>query len=258
MICDLHTHSEFSFDGEVPVDAMCEAAIAAGVEHLAITDHCDVDSDVEHWQKIFDRDAAWEAMTAAKEKYAGRLHLHCGIELGNPHHYPEYAREVLASHPYEWIIGSLHNLSGVPDFCCFKYEWIPVRQCHILFDKALDESVEIVRFGGINTLAHLTYMYRYLAIAGISFDFEPHMDKIRNLFKAVVAADIALEVNVSTLWRKLGFTMPHRELLDVYRECGGRKISLGSDSHSVEHVGECIEEGMTMASELGLTVVLPD
>ena len=40
-ICDMHTHSDNSFDAKSSVDEMCLAAIERGLYALAITAHCE-------------------------------------------------------------------------------------------------------------------------------------------------------------------------------------------------------------------------
>ena len=72
----------------------------------------------------------------------------------------------------------------------------------------------------------------------------------------MISRDIALEVNVSTLWRGLGFAMPDRELLALYRECGGKLVTVGTDSHSPEHIGECVDEGFELLRSVGLDSIL--
>lgn len=39
---DLHTHSRYSFNGSVPVDDLCGAAVNHHVDVLTIMDHCDM------------------------------------------------------------------------------------------------------------------------------------------------------------------------------------------------------------------------
>ena len=83
-----------------------------------------------------------------------------------------------------------------------------------------------------------------------------HADKMEKLFKKIISRDIALEVNVSTLWKGFGFPMPHKDILSLYRECGGRLITVGTDSHSPEHIGECVEEGFNTLRSVGLRDIL--
>lgn len=217
--CDMHTHSVFSHDGgkDSGINALCMRAIELGLSDLAITDHCDVNGEAEKIYASYDSDGAWQAMCAAKEKYRGSLNLILGIELGQPEQYPEVAEAFLRRHPYEFIIGSVHNLDRVPDFCMMNFEYIPDALASQLFDRTLDEMNALIDFP-ITTLAHLTYQTRYMAMAGKSFDFAPHRDKTAALLKKLISRGIALEVNVSTVWRGLGFTMPQAETASTFNE----------------------------------------
>ena len=253
-LCDLHTHSLYSFDGakDATPDALCRRALELGLSDVAITDHCDVDGEVEGIYDLYDADAAWNAMTEAKEKYAGRLNLIRGIELGNAHHCPDYARAALARHPYEYVIGSLHNLSGVPDFCMLRYEIMTPAHIAQIFDRALDETLEMLSFDGITTLGHMTYMHRYLTRAKLTLDFKPYYEKIRAIYAVLIDKGIALEVNVSSLWKDLGVAMPTLELIRLYADCGGHLITVGSDAHAPQNLGKAIRKGYALLNAAGL------
>ena len=259
MRADLHTHTLFSFDGDpaATVTAMCESALKKGLTHLAITDHCDINGEVERLYDFpFDPDGAWNAMMEVKEKYKGRLNVVCGIELGNATQYPEAARAVLDTHPYEFVIGSLHNLRNVPDFCLMNYGHMSDGLISQLFDRALDETLEMVQFDGITTLGHLTYIHRYITLAGKKLDFKPYYGKIEAIYRSLIARDIALELNVSTLWKGLGISMPTMELLKLYKDCGGRLITVGTDAHAPENLGKAVRKGYAILETVGFHEVL--
>lgn len=258
IICDLHTHTCLSFDGapESTPDTLCRRALEVGISHLAITDHCDINGEVEGIYTPYAADEAWEAMVAAKEKYRGRLNLSLGIELGNAHQYPAEAAAVLARHPYEFVIGSLHNLTDVPDFCMLRYEMMTDAHVHRLFERMLDETLRMVSFPGLHTLGHLTYIHRYITMAKKPFDFKTHYDKITAVYEALISCDMALELNVSTLWKGLGIAMPTLELLKLYHDRGGRLITVGSDAHSPEHVGQCVRKGYALLRTAGFSEVM--
>ena len=253
-LCDYHTHTSFSFDGapDSTPDSLCRRALEIGLTDLCITDHCDVNGEAEGIYDPYQADAAWEAMTAAQEKYRGRLYLTRGIELGNASQYPEVARAVLARHPYEFVIGSLHNLRGVPDFAMLKFEEMTPALVAQLFDRALDETAEMTRFPGLSTLGHLTYIHRYITLAGQAFDFKPYYEKIQAIFRLLMERDMALELNVSTLWRGLGIGMPTLELLKLYADCGGRLVTIGSDAHCPANLGRAIRKGYALLAAAGL------
>ncbi len=258
-LCDYHTHTHYSFDGDPAAthDAMCRRALEVGLSDIAFTDHCDINGEVEKLYDFpFDPDAAWSAMMEVKEKYKGRLNVVCGIELGNATQYPAEAKAVLDAHPYEFVIGSLHNLRDVPDFCLMNYEHMSSGLINRLFDRALDETIEMVQFPGISTVGHITYMHRYITLAGKSFSFKPYYDKIEHLYRTIIDRDIALEINVSTLWKGLGISMPTMELLKFYKDCGGKLVTIGSDAHAPVNLGKAIRKGYAILQTVGITEVM--
>ena len=258
-LCDYHTHTRFSFDGSPAAthDAMCRRALEVGLSDIAFTDHCDINGEVERLYDFpSDPDTAWNAMMEVKEKYKGRLNVVCGIELGNATQYPEAARAVLDAHPYEFVIGSLHNLKNVPDFCLMNYGHMSDGLIRQLFDRALDETLEMVGFDGITTLGHLTYMHRYITLAGKVLDFKPYYDKIEAVYRELIRRDVALELNVSTLWKGLGISMPTMELLKLYKDGGGRLITVGSDAHAPENLGKAIRKGYAILETVGFHEVV--
>ncbi len=258
-LCDYHTHTHFSFDGapESTHDAMCRRALEIGLSDIAFTDHCDINGEVEGIYDPYRADEAFAAMQAVKEKYRGRLHVICGIELGNATQYPAEAAAVLAAHPYDFVIGSLHNLRDVPDFCMLRYESMTDALINRLFDRALDETIDMVRnTTGLTTVGHITYMHRYVTYAGRKLDFKSFYDKLEHLYRTLIQRDIALEINVSTLWKGLGISMPTMELLKLYVDCGGRLITVGSDAHAPENLGKAIRKGYAILRTVGIDEVL--
>lgn len=261
--CDYHTHTRFSFDGakNSSPDSLCEAAIARGVTDLAITDHFECNWRAEVAFPPYDADRAYEEIMAAKEKYKGKVNLTYGIEIGQANQYPEEAKALLLSHDYEFVIGSIHNLRGALDFHYWDFKRIfeDMSPAYIgyCFERYINELCEVVdTLDKIDTVAHLTYLQRYCAMSGNEYDFMAHADKMAVLFEKIAKHDIALEVNVSTLWKGFGFPMPQKEILSLYRDCGGRLITVGTDSHSPEHIGECVDQAFDNLREIGLRDIL--
>lgn len=60
-----------------------------------------------------------------------------------------------------------------------------------------------------------------------------------------------IEINTSGLRVDLRQTLPHRDILRLYRECGGTYITIGSDAHKAEEVGEGILQAVEEIRSLG-------
>ncbi len=253
MLADLHTHSFYSFDGKLNAspDNIAEAAIAAGLTHVAVTDHCDIDCELAGLYRPLDREAAFEALLCAKEKYKDRINLLIGIELGQAHHCPDAARAVLEERPYDIVLGSLHNLENERDFAFFDFKGTTAKEANALFARVIAEEMQLCEFDGIQIVTHLTYMDRYLHRAGKALDVTPHKDALLRLFEKIVQRGLTLELNTSCLDTDLG--MPTPEILSLYRSVGGTRVCLGSDAHSPERIAQHFEKGYRILSDCGFT-----
>lgn len=253
MLADLHTHSIYSFDGDpcASPDNIAEAAIAAGLSHVAITDHCDIDCELAGLYRPLDRARAFEAIAAAKENYRDRIEILVGIELGQAHHCPKEARALLAERPYDIVLGSLHNLENEQDFYFFDFNKLHGDEIHALFERVIAEEMQLCDFEGIQIVTHLTYMDRYLHRAGKALDIKPHKDAISRLLDKIVQKELTLELNTSCLGEELG--MPTPEILTLYRSLGGTRVCLGSDGHIPARIAQHFEKGFQILLDCGFT-----
>ena len=48
---------------------------------------------------------------------------------------------------------------------------------------------------------------------------------------------MVIEINPSSLRKGYNETMPGKELLEIYKACGGRYVTIGSDAHEVKDLG---------------------
>lgn len=259
MLCDLHSHSLFSYDGakDALPAAMCEQALRCGITDLAITDHMDINFLVENLYTPYRYDEAKAAIEAAAEQYRGKLNLIRGVELGNPHHYPYTAARWLHDHPYDLVIGSLHELRGEDEISHVDYSGWSVDEMMAYLGRCIRENLEILNWGHIDILAHLTYPHRYFKRkAGLDrIDYSLFRDDLSRLFERMMELDVCLELNVSALWQGYGFPLTHPDVLKQYYDCGGRLVTIGSDAHTPSNLGRCVADGLAILQDIGFSHV---
>ncbi len=253
-IHDSHVHTKYSFDGDKghhgEIGAVIEAAISRGVSEISITDHLDIDGILDGIYPPYEADAVKNDVFAAKEKYKGKIRVNYGVELGQPHARKAEAEALLEKQGFDFVIGSLHNLRGCPDFYFLKMDLMCDEQIDYLIKQNISELLEIADFPGITTVAHITYIERYLTACKKPFSYERYADGFEKLFRKLIDNGISMEINTSGL-RKGGITMPGCELCALYRDCGGKLITIGSDAHRIEDIGAGIEETAAMLRKLG-------
>ena len=67
--------------------------------------------------------------------------------------------------------------------------------------------------------------------------------------------DKALEINASGLFQKLKSTMPGEDVVKRFRALGGKLVTIGSDSHYAQRIGNGVEQCMELAKRCGFDSV---
>lgn len=252
-IVDMHSHTEHSFDGHYSVDEMIKSSIEKGIKIVAFTDHVEMDV---FYQNRFDKtaDLAFPDILRAKEQYKDRIEVCVGIEMGEPTYDVAESEKLMASKDYDFVIGSIHNLRNTPDFCELDYNKDNV---YPLLDDYFRELKELAAWAKFDTFAHLTYPLRYIVGEHhIDVDMTRYQKDIDEIFSLLAEKDKPLEINTSGLRQPIGRTMPDESLVRRFKEMGGKYITVGSDSHYIEHMGAGIEQGMQIAKNCGFNSVL--
>ncbi len=247
---DCHNHSACSPDGGDMAECMCQKAAELGLYAYTLTDHCECQEfEAEYAPRV---EKAWAEMERIKNNLAGKLRFYRGIELGQPNQDLPAAEAALSHREYDFVIGSIHNIRNFEDFYFLDY----TKEGPDFIDRLLcaywQELLEVIDWGNFDSLGHLTYPLRYIeGEHGISVDLAKHREAIDHVFLALIRRDKALEVNTSGLRQKIGRTMPDLPLLTRYHELGGRLVTLGSDAHRAEELGNGIDQGMELLRQAG-------
>lgn len=249
-LSDSHVHTDCSRDAADPTSMMCESACRLGLYTLTITDHCECNVYKEEAYDRSVRQSYFEARKASAV-FHGRLHVRAGVEIGQPMQNLEAANEVLDACDFDFALASVHNVKGMPDFYELDYGNV---QLNDVLMRYFDEIMETIEWGRFDSLAHLTYPWRYIVGEhGLTIDDSLFDERVDQVLKALIASNKALEVNTSGLRQKLGETMPNRKILERYRELGGRLVTVGSDAHRWADVGGGVEEGLALLKKAGFS-----
>lgn len=241
--CDCHLHTDNSFDSETPAERQVDRAHELGIEYIAITDHC----DILEWSDL--NIARSNAQAAELNRKYDDLTVLRGIELGEPLQLPEQTAIALGLCEYDFVLCSLHNIAGEEDF---YYLHPDEEQAYDLIGRYFDELLEMVRWNAFDSLAHFTYPLRYITGRdGVRVDMSRFQPIIRRILSELAANGKALEINTSGLRSPDGFLLPTVEYVKLFRELGGRYITLGSDAHVAEHMAVGMREGIAAAKEAG-------
>ena len=247
MIGDRHVHTRFSLDSSASVRDVLNQAVRLGMKEICITDHCDFDLG-EEW--IMPVKEYSETLLAYKKEYEDRIRIHIGIEMGLNPQWNDQIRTLLASFPFEYVIGSIHTMQGDDPYYRDRYD-MDDREFFRIYLETLKERIK--ESDGIDVCGHFDYVVRYGMNGSRDYDPQDYAEIIDDILKEIIRRDIALELNTAGLRKNAGFIHPHRYVLNRYRELGGKWISVGSDAHFADHVGMGFAEAENLLKKFGFT-----
>lgn len=241
---DMHMHTWFSTDSEACPCDMADEAVRKGLKTICFTDHFDKD-DLEWGEEgIFDVDAYFVEMQKLQEEYAGKLSIRIGIELGLRTYLKDYYEELTKKHPFDFVIGSVHNVPYKKDAEGNILYTDPAAE-KLFTDRTdkeayrlmMETTLENVRTSEcFQTLGHLDYVVRYGKSREKEYSYTDYADIIDEILKLLIEKEKGLEVNSAGLKYGLPFAHPHPDVLKRYRELGGEIITIGADAHKPEHI----------------------
>lgn len=251
-LADYHVHSTCSQDGRQTMAQAAQAAVAAGMDELCLTDHVDTiywgPEQKPRWD--FDWDAVRRQFRQAQEQWGHRITLRLGAELGEAAMSFQRAEHLMQNAPpLDFVIGSVH-MAGKK----FHYKdlYYIEKADEVYYDSIIDSYLEdvlaLARWGAFQVLGHLTLPLRYInENYGEHMTFAHHMDQVEEIFRTIIPKGLGIECNTN----RGNTPLPAGDILRLYREMGGEVITLGSDAHSRDMVGCAILERQQLLRDCG-------
>lgn len=266
MLTDYHVHSIYSDDSFYPMEQVVQDAIALGLDEICFTDHVDygIKRDWDDPAGILYRPGGpgepermpmanvdypryVSEISAFREKYKDRLSIKMGLEFGmQMHTIPQYEK-LFASYPFDFILLSVHQVED-QEFWNQDFQRGRTQKEYNL--RYYEELLNLVtHYHHYSVLGHLDLISRYDK-AGI-FPFEEIRPLVTDIFRTVIADGKGIEVNTSCYRYGLKDLTPSMDILKLYRDLGGRILTIGSDSHKKEHLGAGIAKTLETLKEIG-------
>jgi len=238
---DYHVHSTYSGDGKASIGAMCARAVELGIAEIAFTEHVD-NNPLDQCFGRFDPDVFSREIDEAREQFGDGLHILKGVEVGEPHLYPNEVEELLTKHTFDLVIGAVHWVGDT----IISVDAFSHLDVDALYHRYFDEVLRMAEQSDFDVLVHLDLVKRFGVKYLGPFQVAPFRDQVQAILRAIIRRGMALEVNTSGLRQPCEEPFPGREILALYRELGGHLITIGSDAHRSEDVGS----GLAEAAEL--------
>ncbi|MCK9557795.1 MAG: histidinol-phosphatase HisJ family protein [Candidatus Cloacimonetes bacterium] len=224
---DYHIHSEFSYDSRMLSADLVKKAIDLRFDEIALTEHLDL---LPQELSVYGLPSLQKYRNHCMKLQAeySAIKLRMGIEIGDYHQVQSFAEKLISSFNFSPILGSVHFLSDHTNVAIPLSAPLSPSQIE---DYYLQNLV-LVQSCNFNILAHFGVYKRYYDTPPDEHHVQPIIDEI---LRTIIKRDISLEINLSSLRKPYGQIIPEIDLIRHYHELGGKFISIGSDSHSLDH-----------------------
>jgi histidinol-phosphatase (PHP family) len=246
---DYHMHTPLCHHatGE-PVDYAAQA-LKLGLTEIGFSDHSPMQKDdFDDWRMAFsDLDDYVEKVRKAQRAYP-QLSIKLSLEVDYIPGHEDWIRGLAARHPWDYLIGSVHYVSGSWDFDNPKKlsEW----KNHDTFEvwtAYFDRLTMAAESGLFDTIGHADLCKK--------FCYYPKQDctgLYRKFLSAAARAGVAMEINTAGLRKDCKEMYPNPRIVRLAREYNV-PLTFGSDAHAPGEVGLNFAEAIQVARDSGYT-----
>lgn len=235
-------------------DAVKEA-VEKKISFFGFSDHLDFNED-DPGNEYYNGCRQLREFEKLSLKYSSDITLLLGIEASLEKSYEEKIRNVFRKFPFSFRIMSAHFVEGI-----VISDWIIIKERNAKRSEDVDYSPyftalkEITHFKEFDILGHIDYYKKYSKFSDHIKTFEKHRSDYKEILSRIIESGKVIEVNTSGLRHKCSEQFPSLEILELYRELGGRSIATGSDSHNIGDVAFKFKEVYNILENLKLKVL---
>lgn len=250
---DFHLHSSFSGDSDTPMEQMILRGIELGLTKMCFTEHNDFDYPVTEREAdgFFEvnPDAYLYDFLKLREKYAGKIALLFGVELGLQPHLSKRNAAFAKEHDYDFIIGSSHICHGKDPYYPAFYEGRSQEAAYREYFESILENLKV--YSNFDVYGHLDYVVRYGPEKDRGYCYETYSDLFDRILELLLEKGKGLELNTGGISDGMRDVHPCREVLRRYRQKGGEIITIGSDAHDPAEIAAHFHRAEEVLQECG-------
>lgn len=242
---DFHMHSRVSFDGHDTGLQLAQAAAAAGLKEICFTDHMDYVRPENEKDLIFrveDYNREYDGL-----ELPGLL-IRRGVEYGLYEDNMAQMKIDLAARHYDFVLGSIHFVDDIDVYFPEYWEGKAVFQAQRRYFETMLECVSVHE--DFDVLSHLTYLHKSRACpVKTPLPYADHAEIIDEILRTLVKKGKGMELNTSGMDRCGGF-LPTPDYFRRFKELGGEIVTIGSDAHRSDRVGQYSFEACQVLKEI--------
>lgn len=242
---DYHIHTSVSFDSEENATDALAAARSAGLKEICFTDHYDFHFEPDAAHDLFTKESYDEAY--ANLSLPG-ISVKRGVEFGLTDWNAPQLRALVRKYDFDFVLGSVHYADGYDPYMKEYWNGKTVEQGFLVY---LERVLECVRaHTDFDVLGHINYVCKAPHNPTRSYLFYKDYSEICDeIMRELVKHGKGMEINSSGVDR-VGDFLPNADFLRRFRELGGEIVTVGSDAHAKDRIGQYSTEALAILRDI--------
>lgn len=251
ILWDCHMHSSFSADSETPMETMIQECIQKGLAGVCFTEHLDPDYPPTPENDLFELDlpSYKKRLSELREKYASKIDVRFGIELGLQPHLEEQFRELLKAEPFDFVIGSSHAVHGYDPYYGGFFKGRKESECYMEYFESILENLAV--FSEMDVYGHIDYVVRYGPNKNREYSYGRYKDILDEILQTIIRKGCGIELNTGGFHYGLGEPNPCTAIIRQYRKFGGEIITIGADAHDPSKIAYDFDKAREILLDCG-------
>ena len=157
-------------------------------------------------------------------------------------------KQDLSKRHYDFVLGSIHFIDDADPYFPYFWEGKTVLQAERMYFEEMYKCLKL--HDDFDVLGHLTYISKVAAHPSPRrLPLAEYREIVAEIMKILVAKGKGMEVNTSGVDR-CGDFLPGAEYLRLFKDLGGTTVTVGSDAHRYDRVGQYTVDACRMVSEI--------
>lgn len=252
-LIDHHMHTQASPDADqnLSMENYIEQAIEKGYPGVLFTDHVDYDFAAPIFNEPIDYDRYYQKIVSLRNRF--EIPVLMGVEMGYQPHLNQRIDAFLNQYPFDFVILSIHMGDGLDFYNGDFFKGKTQDEAYQRYFEIVLQAVE--NFDNYDVFGHIDYIIRYGGFSQRMYDFERFKPIITRILQTIIQKNKGIELNTSGFRYGLGVMHPRLELLTLYKNLGGKIITLGSDAHYLKDYQKDFDAAIRLLSAAGFTEV---
>ncbi|MFC0211866.1 histidinol-phosphatase HisJ [Paenibacillus chartarius] len=184
-----------------------------------------------------------------KDKYKNEIDIRVGLEGDYIEGYERQIEDIIKAYPFDYVIGSVHFLGEWDISDSRQLAGWEGKSPEDVYRQYYEAVQKAARTGFYDYIGHIDVIKRF----GYK-PAEPMLELERETLDVVKACNLAIELNASGLRMPCEEMFPSRRMLE-YAHSIGIPITIGSDAHQPERLGQYLDQARELLKEIGVTQI---